>query len=116
MNTPAFSAYITALCAGRGLVPQRVITKADLENSYGHQLFKGSRKPSRDTVIKLAFGFDADLELTQEMLKYSRTVPLYPRVKRDAVLIYCLKHRLSLLEAQALLQELEMPLLGGERT
>ena len=112
---PEFSAFITALSKQRGIAPQRIIEKANIENSFGHQLFKGTRRASRDTVLLLAFGFEADLELAQELLRNARMAQLYPRVKRDAALIYCFSHHMSAIEAQALLQELALPLLGGNK-
>lgn len=115
MRLPDFSAFITALCKQRGVAPQRIIERANIENSFGHQLFKGTRKASRDTVLLLAFGFEADVQLTQELLRHGRLAQLYPRVKRDAALIYCFSHGLNVIEAQALLQELELPLLGGSK-
>jgi len=113
--TTSFREYITAWCKRRNEVPERVINRANLEKSYGHQLFSGKRNPSRDTVIQLAFGFEADLEQTQELLKAARKSPLYPRIKRDAAIIYCLYHRFSVVDAQIILHDLGLPILGGGR-
>jgi hypothetical protein len=55
MRLPSFSEYIRELCEERGEVPERIIKRADIERSFGHQLFKGTKKPSRDTVLQLAF-------------------------------------------------------------
>ena len=110
---PAFSDYITAMCARRGEAPERVIRRADIDKSYGHQVFRGIRNPSRDTVLKLAFGFEADYELAQSLLKIARQTPLHPRVKRDMVLIFCLQHHYTVVEAQIALNEYQLPLLGG---
>jgi len=96
-------------------VPERIINRADIESSYGHQIFKGSRMPSRDKVIQLAFGFGFGLEETQTLLQVAQYSPLYPKIKRDAVLIFCLGHKRGMIETQALLHELGLKLLGGER-
>jgi hypothetical protein len=53
-----FDKYISQLCAERGTVPDRIIKKSGINRVYGHQLFNGSRKPSRDKVIQLAISFD----------------------------------------------------------
>jgi len=108
-----FHVFITELCENRGEVPERIIKRGDVERSFGHQLFRGSRKPSRDTVIQLAFGFCADIELTQSLLKHAGHSPLYPKVKRDVAISYCIFHRFSLLETQSVLMELGLPLIGG---
>ena len=111
--TTSFSDYLNAWCRKRLEVPEQVIRRANLEKSYGHQLFSGKRNPSRDTVLQLAFAMDADLPQAQEMLRIARRSPLYPRIKRDAVLIYCLHNHISLVDAQIILQDLELPLMGG---
>lgn len=107
-----FSEYISELCAERNEVPERIIERADLERSYGHKVFAGKRNPSRDTVLRLAFGFGADLELTQKLLKLARKSALYPRVKRDTVIIYCLYNRYPIIKTQLALEELGLPCLG----
>ena len=92
-----------------------MILRANLEKSYGHQLFNGKRNPSRDTVLQLAFALEADVAQAQEMLKIAQRSSLYPRIKRDAVLIYCLHHRISLIDTEIILEDLCLPLLGGKK-
>ena len=111
--TPSFSAYLTAWCRDHDMVPAQLIKSANLEASFGHQLFSGRRNPSRDTVLQLAFAMGAGIVQTQEMLKITRKSMLYPRIKRDAAILYCLHHHLSLIETDIILQDLELPLLGG---
>lgn len=108
-----FSEYISALCKQRGEAPERVIKRANIERSFGHSIFRGDRNPSRDTVLQLAFGLDADMELAQALLKHAGHSPLYPRVPRDVVVGYCLFHSTSFLETQHILMELGLPLVGG---
>ncbi len=109
----SFSDYLNNWCKKHLEVPEQVIRRANLEKSYGHQLFRGKRNPSRDTVLQLAFAMQADLAEAQEMLKIARRSPLYPRIKRDTVIIYCLHNHVSLVDTQIILQDLELPLLGG---
>ncbi|NLI22440.1 MAG: hypothetical protein GX418_12960 [Clostridiales bacterium] len=116
LDMPAFSVFITDLCRQRGEPPERVIRRSGIERSFGHQLFRGTRNPSRDTVLLLAFGFQADIELAQTLLKYARCGQLYPRVRRDALISFCLFHRYDLIQTQNLLAEKGMVLLGGDRT
>jgi len=110
---PSFSEYISSLCKQRGDVPERIIKKANIERSFGHAIFRGDRNPSRNTVLQLAFGFDADVDLAQSLLKHAGHSPLYPRVPRDAVISYCLYHHMSFMNTQHILLELNLPLMGG---
>lgn len=111
----SFHAYIRALCEERGEAPDRVIRRADIEKSFGHSLFRGSRRPSRDTVLQLAFGFRANLDLAQELLKHAGHSPLYPRVRRDVVISHCLMQGMSFQETQIMLSDKTLPPIGGAK-
>jgi len=115
LELPAFHAYISQLCRERGEVPERVIKRAGIERAYGHQIFRGSRRPSRDTVLQLAFGFEADVEQAQALLRHAGHCALYPRIKRDATICYCLKKKYSLIETQQTLADLALPAIGGDK-
>ena len=112
VQLPSFSDYISALCRERGEPAEHVIKRANIEKSFGHQLFTGRRKPSRDTALQLAFGFELDYQGAQALLKAARKNLLYPKVQRDMVVIYCLHHRCDVLECQVLLEQYGLPLLG----
>lgn len=114
MKIPSFHAYITNICKSTGQVPEQIIKQAGIERSYGHQLFNGTRKPSRDKVIQLAFGFKMDLDDTQKLLKIAQKSPLYPKIKRDAAILFCITHQKDVMETQSVLHALGLTLLGGE--
>lgn len=109
---PPFHIYISSLCREMGLVPEKVIKKAGIERTYGHQLFNGTRKPSRDKVIQLAFGLELDLEGAQNLLQIAGKSALYPKIKRDAAILYCLHYRKDFQETQSVLYGLGLTLLG----
>lgn len=115
LGLPGFAEYVSLLCRERDEVPERVIKRAGIERTFGHQIFRGVRKPSRDTVLQLAFGFGADVEQAQALLLHAGQCALYPRIKRDATICYCLKNRYSLIETQQTLADLALPLLGGDK-
>ena len=114
IQAPLFHTYISELCQVMEQVPERVIKQSSIERTYGHQLFNGTRKPSRDKVIQLAFGFGLDVDGTQKLLKMAQKNPLYPRIKRDAAILYCINHHKGILETQNMLHELELTMLGGD--
>ena len=113
---PPFENYITSLAAQKGERVETILRCGEIESSFGHRLFSGARKPSRDTVLQLAFGFQLDVDETQTLLKVARMTALHPRVKRDAVIAYCLQHHKSLMDTQELLYENQIPLIGGKRS
>ena len=109
---PTFPAFLAQLCAERETTREQVIQRAGIERSYGHQLFNGIRRPSRDKALQLAFGFSLDEEHTQALLRSAGVGELTPRVKRDAVILYGLIHQLSLEDTQNLLAHYSLHPIG----
>ena len=105
MQPVDFCGMLSSLCEERDLVPERVILRAQIDRTYGHQLFNGTRRPSRDKVIQLSIAMGLSLEETKRLLQAAGKSTLYPRLKRDTAIIYCLKNRLSMADTQAILQE-----------
>ena len=73
---------------------KRRISKATLAKQSGmsevylHQVFSGRRNPSRNRLLCLCFGLNASLEETQELLKRCGFAQLYPKDRRDAIILY----------------------------
>ncbi|MDR2750427.1 MAG: hypothetical protein LBC41_07195 [Clostridiales bacterium] len=109
-----FKMRINRMCASKGMVPERIIAKAGIERTYGHQIFNGLRNPSRDKVLQLAVGFGLGYDEAQALLKIAGKSSLYPKVDRDAVVIFSLERKLEITDVQAILEELSLPLLGTE--
>lgn len=114
LEMPAFDRFIRALCDELSLSRAAVIARSDIPRNYAYQLFNGIRKPSRDKVIQLAFGFGLSVDDAQELLKIARQAPLYPKIPRDIVLLRCLHERRSIWDAQDALNSMHLTLLGRE--
>lgn len=114
MVSVPLSEYISQLCSAKGTVAERVIIKSGIARTYGHQLFSGTRKPSRDKAIQLAFGFEMTYDETQELLRVARKSLLYPKIERDAAIIFALNKRLTVAETQAMLRDMKLPTLGED--
>lgn len=91
------------------LLSQKKVSKADvvrgcmLDRAYVYQIFSGDRTPSRDKLIALAFGLNLTDEETQKMLKLSCNRELYARDERDALILFALKQKWSVLKVNELL-------------
>ncbi len=106
--------YLTGLRRATGLSPADIVTRCNIDRSYLHQIFNGTRKPSRDKLLQLAFGFGLDDEETQDLLKVARMSPLYPRIVRDAAILRCLHDRKRFDETEELLHRMGLSPLDGE--
>ena len=63
---------------------------------YLHQVFAGRRNPSRDRLLCLCVGLETTLEEAQRLLKQAGYAPLYPRLKRDAIISFGIVHHMEL--------------------
>jgi hypothetical protein len=115
LGLPPFHVIITDICCEMDVPHERIIRQSGIERSYGHQLFSGRRKPSRDKVLQLAFGFGFDVDATQDFLKLAQKSLLYPRIIRDAAIIKCLSEGKDIFETQQILGSLGLTMLGGDK-
>lgn len=114
LGIPSFHCYISEFCKTKGLIPEQVILHSDIERTYGHQLFNGTRKPSRDKALQLAFGLGLDVEGAQKLLQVAQKSLLYPKIKRDAAILFCINQQKDIYETQSVLHSLGLTLLGDE--
>lgn len=99
----ALSDYLNQLLEEKSLKKSTVIKNSELNEIYGYQIFSGKRIPSRDKLISISFGMELSLEETQALLKYAGFAPLYPKQKRDSLLIWGKNHQFSIYQINELL-------------
>lgn len=109
---PSLQEYLDSLLLSKGMNRQEVIRRAELDGNYINQLFNGIRtKPGRNQMLSLAFGFGLNKEETDRLLKVAKVGALYPRHKRDAIIIHSLENGKSVSEVNNLLNSFELELL-----
>lgn len=62
--------------------------QSGMSEVYLHQVFSGRRNLSRSRLLCLCFGLNASLAETQELLKLCGLAQLYPKDRRDAIILY----------------------------
>lgn len=100
--------YLNAVLNEKNLSKAEVIKKSNVQTQYAYQIFSGLRIPSRDRLIALCFGMSLTLDETQTLLKYAGYAPLYPRDKRDSVIISALEKGESVIRCNITLDELNL--------
>ena len=80
----------------RRLSKAALAKQSGMSEVYLHQVFAGRRNPSRSRLLCLCFGLKATLEETQELLKQCGLAQLYPRNKRDAIILYGIANGMDL--------------------
>ena len=105
-HTPSFPIYLNSLLHSRSLSVQDVVVGCHLDRNYSYQLFNGTRRPTRDFLLRLALWLHLSEGETQRLLKLSGREPLYARNRRDATLLYALTHGLTVEDVGELLEDM----------
>ena len=94
----SIQALLNRLFLKRNISKAALAKQSGMSEVYLHQVFAGRRSPSRSRLICLCFGLSATLEETQELLKQCALAQLYPKNKRDAIIMYGLVNGISLFD------------------
>lgn len=105
LNSNGFPQHINLLSCQKNCTIPEIIIRASMNESYCYQLFKGTRKPSRDKVIQLCFGMQLNLMESNKLLQKAEKSELYCKNKRDAIIIFGLNNKLGIMEVEEILVE-----------
>lgn len=97
-NSQSIAELLVALYEKTKLSKAALARRAGMSEVYLHQVFAGRRKPSRDRLICLCVGLEATLEESQRLLKQAAYAQLYPKLRRDAIIIHGILHHTALSE------------------
>ena len=88
--------YLQRLLDEKGLERVDVVRKAGLNSTFGYQIFIGTRHPSRNKLLQIAFAMGLNLKETNRLLQAGDANELYCKNRRDAVIIFCIQHAQTL--------------------
>lgn len=88
--------FLERMLEKKGLKRSRVVRMADLNETFGYQIFSGARNPSRDKVLQIAFAMALSLRETNRALMAAGASSLDPKCRRDAIIIFCIDQGCSL--------------------
>lgn len=95
--------FWTSLVEKSNMSKSDIINKADIGYVYFYDIINGKKIPSTDKIVRLILAMGLDIDDCQNIIKYCGKSPLYPRIKRDSILIYSITHNKSVIEANELL-------------
>ena len=102
--------YLEQLRAEKGLKRSEIIRASDLNGTFVYDVFKGKSRLGRDNAIMLALGMGCTLLEAQRLLRLDGVAELWPKVRRDAIIIWCVNHGFTRLQTDEELYRL------GEKT
>ncbi|WP_294439704.1 XRE family transcriptional regulator [uncultured Slackia sp.] len=87
--------YLFELLADRGMKRAEVVRGSGVNVTVVYDIFAGKSVPGRDRAIMLAFGLKCDLRETQRLLRLAGASELWPKVRRDAIIIWCINQGMT---------------------
>lgn len=112
IESPAFHEYLYLIMKKQGFSAPSLIADASVSKTYAYQFLNGERIPGRDIILRMCLAMGTKLDETQRLLTLAGKSVLYPKIRRDAGILYCLRKELTLDEANSFLENLgEHPLL-----
>ena len=97
---PDVGSAVSGLLRKKKLSKSALAARSGMSEVYLYQILSGRRSPSRDRMICLCIGLGCSLEETQGLLRQNGFAVLYPKVRRDAVIMFAIReqwdvHRLN---------------------
>ena len=105
-NTPTCARVLRELLENAKMSAPEWIAGTDISKSYGYQILNGDRIPGRDILLRTSLVLQLSLKETQRLLAVGDCGALYPKIRRDAAVIFALNQKMSLLETEELLASL----------
>ena len=105
-------ALLESLLQKHGLKKNDVIRASELNATYAYQIFSGVRVPERVKLLCLAVGMGLNTEEVQTLLKSAGYAPLYVKLPFDAVVLYGVCKKMSVMAINELLFDYGLDTLG----
>lgn len=103
---PSCGLFLQNLLENAEISASRWIAGTDISKSYGYQILRGERSPGRDILLRTALLLQLSLKETQRLLAVGDCGALYPKIRRDAAIIFAINQKMTLLETEELLSSL----------
>lgn len=100
-----FIEYFRSLPQVKELTDSSLIELSGIEKSYYYQIFKGSRNPSRDKILRLCIGAGLSMRETTRALELSQAAPLYPKNRRDIIISVAINQHANVIDTNLLLDK-----------
>ena len=87
-----------------GYSKSNIINKSDFSYCYFYDVINGRKIPGRDKIIRLILTMHLSVDECQEALRISGRSALYPRIRRDAIILFAISNGYSIYQLTELLQ------------
>ncbi len=105
LRVPALHELLESFLEQKQMKKSRCIAASGIQREYGYQIFSGKRMPERDKIVALCLAMRLSPEETDILLRAGAHHNLYPRSRRDSILINALLKGKTVMDVNGLLYE-----------
>ena len=102
-NPTDFVPYINETLKKHGIKKNTLAKTSNIYRTYLYQILNGSRKPGRDHILSICIAAGFTIEETIRCLEIINEGILYPRNKRDSIIIFAINHKYDVSQTNELL-------------
>ncbi|MCM1284219.1 MAG: helix-turn-helix domain-containing protein [Muribaculaceae bacterium] len=110
IDNPTVGKFLQEQLAKRDMGVSELASEIMLDRTFVYQMMSGTRMPNRTHLLRIALALRLSLDDAQRMLRIARKGELYPRIRRDAAIIFAVQKKLTISETNEMLEGL------GEQT
>ena len=103
--TKDFFTYLKEYTDRMGFDKSEVVKRSSLDRFYVYEIYRGRKIPTQSKIICLALALELTLDETQHLLMTAARPVLYPKKKRDSVLIFAINNKKTVIETNLLLED-----------
>ncbi len=105
MQRASFGDIVLRLCARYEMTASSLQPQIAISKSQFYNLLNGTRNPSKESVLKIAFGLKITQSELNELLRASGYQSLDPKNREDAIIIFGLDNKKEVGKIDELLKE-----------
>jgi len=106
LTTNALQRHMEKLLIEKKMTIAKAARRGQMSESYLYKINQGVKTNiSRDKVIQICFGFGLDCNESETLMRAANANPLYPRIRRDSIILFCLENGKSVIECDRMLDE-----------
>ena len=105
LKRDSFGDGVLKLCSKYEMTPSVLQTRIAISKSQFYSLLNGTRKPNKESVVKVSFGLGITRDEMNSLLRAAGCHALDPRNKEDAIIIFGIENKREIEKVAELLKE-----------
>ena len=105
LDARSLSEWVAERMGERACTKRQVVNGSRLNQTFAYQILAGTRRPSRDKLIQLAFGLGLGVDEASDLLERGGAARLQPSSRRDVIVAFALSRGMDVTACDDLLYD-----------